>query len=219
MCVLAFFLRTLGSKLRDLAWKEAAKSVQEAVASISAGRVPSLTVEDATLTNADAITLRQLGGSKQEYIEKLVGPNERSAKPRTISLRILKVVKAAKAVVYHGFGKLDSGSVLAFLRSPMRAQIPKIAQAPRTDKITNGSIVRPGRKEHYVSDVGGDHSRDFERSSTRGKTKRLRADEQQDGEDQEKGSTEAGLLLMQLSKVAKRIDKATLCILLSSQKR
>lgn len=52
------------------------------------------------------------------------------------------------------------------------------------------------------------HSQALERRNTRGNSKRLRVDEQQDGGDEEEGSMEAGMLFMQLSKVAKRIHGA-----------
>jgi len=162
-----------------------------------------------------------LGGSAQEYIAKLVDPYERSAKSNSTSASIHRVVKVTKAAVYHGFDRFDSGSVSAFLKSPMRANIPRIAQAPKKDKIVNGSIVRPDRKEQHGADMDEGHSQALERRNTRGNLKRLRVHEQQDGEDEEEGSMEAGgedkeegsmeagMLLIQLSKVAKRIHGAT----------
>lgn len=139
--------KSVVSKLQILAWSHATHAVQEAVHSVNAGHELSGKTEDATLAIADAIALRQLGGSTQEYIAKLVDPDERSAKLNSTKARIHRVDKVTNAAVRQGFDKLDSGSVSAFLKSSMRANFPRIAQAPKKDKIVNGSIVRPDRKE------------------------------------------------------------------------
>jgi hypothetical protein len=126
-----FFFCASDSKLRALAWNGATSAVQEAVASVEAGHPPPHLLRESTLTIADAITLRQLGGSIEETIAKLIDSDERSAKPNATKSRIFRVVKAARAGVYHGFDKLDSGSVSAFLASPMRANIPPIARVTK----------------------------------------------------------------------------------------
>ena len=76
------------SKLRALAWSHATKAVQEAVLSVHAGHEPCDLQENATLTIADAITLRQLGGKMEDYIAKQVDPDERSMRPNATKARI-----------------------------------------------------------------------------------------------------------------------------------
>jgi hypothetical protein len=76
------------SKLRALAWSHTTKAVQEAVLSVHAGHEPCDLQENATLTIADAITLRQLGGKMEDYIAKQVDPDERSMRPNATKARI-----------------------------------------------------------------------------------------------------------------------------------
>jgi len=83
------------------------------------------------LTIADAITLRHLRGGEKDSVARLVDPSERTRKPNSTRVRIHRVVEFTNAAVRHGIGVLDSGSVRAFVASPMRADIPKIARASK----------------------------------------------------------------------------------------
>ena len=79
---------------------------------------------------------------------------------------------------------------------------------PKKGTNVSGSIVRSDRNYVHGSDMDQDHSQALERRNTRGNSKRLCADEQPGGEDEEDDCAEAGILFMQLSKVAKRIHEA-----------
>lgn len=130
--------KSTSSKLHGLAWSYATKGVQEAVLSVHAEHEPSGLSEDATLTIADAIILHRLNTSKQKLIANLVDSNERGFSATTS--RIQRVVNAAKAALSQ-VGKLDSDSVTAFLASPMRADIPKIAQAAKKRMLGNINLT------------------------------------------------------------------------------
>ena len=94
-CLRGVFFCASGSKLQALAWNGATSTVQEAVASIEAGRPRPRLFTESTLTIADAITLRQLGGSMEETIAKLIDHDKRSAKPNATKPRVSCVAKAA----------------------------------------------------------------------------------------------------------------------------
>jgi len=103
LCILSsrcFFFCASGSKLQALAWNGATSTVQEAVAGIEAGRPRPRLFTESTLTIADAITLRQLGGSMEETIAKLIDHDKRSAKPNATKSRVSYVAKAARAGVH-----------------------------------------------------------------------------------------------------------------------
>ena len=99
-CLRGVFFCASGSKLQALAWNGATSTVQEAVASIEAGRPRPRLFTESTLTIADAITLRQLGGSMEETIAKLIDHDKRSAKPNATKSRVSCVAKAARAGVH-----------------------------------------------------------------------------------------------------------------------
>jgi len=99
-CLRGVFFCASGSKLQALAWNGATSIVQEAVASIEAGRPRPRLFTESTLTIADAITLRQLGGSMEETIAKLIDHDKRSAKPNATKSRVSCVAKAARAGVH-----------------------------------------------------------------------------------------------------------------------
>jgi len=85
------------------------------------------------LTAADAITLRRLSAAGQIVIAKKVDAQEKDAKPKSISLRILRLDEVARASLKHGMDRVDAGSLADFLSSPMRASILKI-ETPESAK-------------------------------------------------------------------------------------
>jgi len=69
-------------------------------------------------------------------------------------MRIQRVFKAACAAVSHGFDGFNSDSVVAFLASPMRADIPKIARAKKPANVASceSSIPMSGRATCATND-------------------------------------------------------------------
>jgi len=126
---------TTETKLQARAWAAATPVVQEAAARASQGLELADHSEDVNLTIADAITLLRLSMNDLESIAARLDPAERSAKPRSTLLRMQHVAKATRAAVSRGFEVLDSDSLLAFFRSPMRANIPRILQTTKKTAI------------------------------------------------------------------------------------
>jgi len=119
--------------LQSKAWKVTTPLIREAVRLLLLGDDLSNLSGYATLTAADAITLRRLGTKQQIFIVKKVDPQEKDAKPKSILNRIERVEGAARVGLKHGYQSVDAGSLADFLLSPMRAKILRI-ESPESAK-------------------------------------------------------------------------------------
>mmetsp|Transcript_14196 Transcript_14196/g.29117 ORF Transcript_14196/g.29117 Transcript_14196/m.29117 type:complete len:263 (-) Transcript_14196:4-792(-) len=119
--------------LQSKAWKVTTPLIREAVRLLLLGDDLSNLSGYATLTAADAITLRRLGTKQQIFIVKKVDPQEKDSKPRNILRRIETVEEAARDGLKSGHHRVDAGSLADFLLTPMRAKIMRI-ESPESAK-------------------------------------------------------------------------------------
>ena len=95
------------------------------------GFEPIILSKEITLTIADAITLLRLSEKDLELIARQLDPRERHAQPSSSLLRMQFIDQAAKAAIRRGYNELDSSDLAAFMKSPMRGDVPKLRRISR----------------------------------------------------------------------------------------
>ena len=184
------------------------------------GFEPIILSKEITLTIADAITLLRLSEKDLELIARQLDPRERHAQPSSSLLRMQFIDQAAKAAIRRGYNELDSSDLAAFMKSPMRGDVPKLRRisrngskspmrgdVPKLRRISRhgskvkGSSVRSANKAQSSAHLEEENAWFAKRSASPGSSKR-----QIDGvERTEEGSSEAAAFLGHFAKLARRI--------------